>query len=188
MKTPPWTAQGKKEKMQSGPHKSAQDHLEFLHTEFHDMIQQGYWVILPYATVQNWPHIRLSPLGVVPQRERCLRTIVDYTFHHVNRETHKLAPAEAMQFGHALQRILQCLVDAEPRYRPPQFIKIDIADGFYQLWLATHDIPKVGVVLLPTPDMLSCVLSVCDRGTYPDCVCSATWMSLCSGSMNQRVV
>lgn len=56
-----------------------------------------------------------------------------------------------MRFGHALQRILLFLVDAEdPRYGPPQFIKIDITDGFYRLWLATHNIPKLGVVF-PTP-------------------------------------
>jgi hypothetical protein len=110
------------------------------------MINQGFWIILPYSTVKDWPTLRLSPLGVVPQRERRPRTIVDYSFNMVNTDTLKLAPPEAMQFGHTLQRLLQKLVDADPRYGPAQIIKIDIADGFYRVWLATSDIPKLGVI------------------------------------------
>jgi hypothetical protein len=52
-----------------------------------------------------------------------------------------------MQFGKALQRILQAIVDANPVHGPVHLIKVDIADGFYQIWLNQHDIPKLAVSL-----------------------------------------
>ena len=87
-----------------GSHKSARDHTAFVCEELLEFCEQGYWVVLPLATVLDWPNLRLSPLGVVPQRERQPRLIVDYTCSNVNRETVRLAPPEATQFGRALQR------------------------------------------------------------------------------------
>jgi hypothetical protein len=52
-----------------------------------------------------------------------------------------------MQFGRSLQRLLTKIVHANPRYGPPKLAKIDIADGFYRVWLHWSDIPKLGVVL-----------------------------------------
>jgi hypothetical protein len=46
--------------------------------------------------------LRLSPLGVVPQRNRLLWLIVDFTYSFVNDKTARLAPSKAMQFGKAL--------------------------------------------------------------------------------------
>ncbi len=149
--TPPLSLAAKDAFMARGAHKSAHDHTHFLHDEFATMIAQGFWVVLPYSTVWDWPSLRLSPLGVVPQRERRPRTIVDYTFNKVNHDTVKIAPAESMQFGQTLHRLLQQLVDLDPRYGPAQMIKIDISDGFYRLWLATQDIPKLGVIFPTAP-------------------------------------
>ena len=81
-----------------GCHKSARDHTEFVCDELADFCRQGYWTVLPFAAVQSWPSLRLSPLGVVPQRDRRPRLIVDYTFWGVNYDTARLAPKEAMQF------------------------------------------------------------------------------------------
>jgi hypothetical protein len=53
-----------------------------------------------------------------------------------------------MQFGKALQMILQSLVDANPKYGPVYLIKVNIADGFYCIWLNTTDIPKLACSLL----------------------------------------
>jgi hypothetical protein len=84
--------------------------------------------------------LRVSPMGVVPQRERRPRVIVDYSFFGVNDDMVKLAPREAMQFGKALERILGHIVEAPPAHGPVYLLKIDIADGFYRIWLNENDI------------------------------------------------
>ena len=57
-----------------------------------------------------------------------------------------------MQFGHALQRILQRMYDADPRHGPIYMMKVDIADGFYRVGLAPEDVPYLGVCLPPDTD------------------------------------
>ena len=57
-----------------------------------------------------------------------------------------------MQFGHALQRILQRMYDADQRHGPIYMMKVDIADGFYCLGLAPEDLPSLGVCLPLGPD------------------------------------
>lgn len=116
-------------------------------TEMLDFCEQGFWTVLPLSVVLALPHLRLSPLGVVPQRNRRSRLIVDYTFSGVNDETARLAPPEAMQFGEALQRMLDKVVHADPAYGPVSLAKIDIADGFYRIRIRAHDIPRLGVIL-----------------------------------------
>ena len=111
------------------------------------MIEKGQWMVLPYKAVRNLPNLRLSPIGVVPQRERRPRTIVDYTFFGVNDETIPLTAPESMQFGKALHRIIQAIVRADPRHGPVHIIKVDVADGFYRIHLAPCDIPTLGVTL-----------------------------------------
>ena len=113
------------------------------------MINKGHWTVLPADLLATEPALRLSPLGVVPQRDRRPRTICDYTFFGVNEDTLGLAPQEAMQFGRALQRIIQAIVQANPRYGPVYISKIDISDGFYRVHVRPADIPKLAV-LLPT--------------------------------------
>ena len=89
------------------------------------------------------------PLGVIPQRDRRPRLFVDYAFSKVNAETVRLAPPdEAMQFGRTLQHVLTTsIAHANPRYGPPKLAKIDIAGGFYRVWLLSSDMPKFDVVL-----------------------------------------
>ena len=82
---------------------------------------------------------------MVPQRERCPQTIVDYTFSSVNQEAAQGAPPEAMQFGKALERILQRILAANPRHSPTYMLKLDLSDGFYRVHLRAEDIPTLGV-------------------------------------------
>ena len=96
------------------------------------------------------PNLRLSPPEVVPQRDRRPRWIIDYSFSGVNQDTLPLAPSEAMQFGHTLDRLLREILLANPELGPVYMMKVDIADGFYRINLTIDDIPKLGVVL-PTP-------------------------------------
>ena len=117
-----------------------------------DFCAQGYWMVLPFdAGVTSLPHLRLSPLGVVPQHDRRPRLIVDYSDSGLNDDTVPMAPKEAMQFGRALSRVLTTIVHADPRYGPVFLSKIDVADGFYRVWIQARDVAKLGVVLPTAP-------------------------------------
>jgi hypothetical protein len=102
--------------------------------------------------VLNELQLRLSPLGVVPQRDRLPRTISDYSFFGVTHETLALAPEECMQFGKALWRVIRNLKSANPHLGPVYLSKIDIADGFYRIWVWASDVPKLGFMFPSTED------------------------------------
>jgi hypothetical protein len=78
--TTPWDKARINAAVRRGPHKSAKDHRAFLHTEMADMIDKHQWIVLPFDQVQDLPNLRVSPIGVVPQRDRRPRTIV-FTTH-----------------------------------------------------------------------------------------------------------
>ena len=78
------------------------------------MIQKGQWLILPTSNVKDLPGLRVSPPGVVSQREHQPRWICDSDSLSVNDETLHLAAMGAMQFGHALNRILHKIILANP--------------------------------------------------------------------------
>jgi len=149
--TPPWTATQIDAAVHRGPHKSAHDYVEFLRDELADMVDRSTWMVLPYHCVRGLPNLRISPMGVVPQHERRPRPIVDYSFSFVNHDTAQLSPPEAMQFGRALERLIAHIVHSDPRFGPVHFIKIDIADGFYRVWLRLEDIPKLAVTIPNLP-------------------------------------
>jgi hypothetical protein len=149
MKTPPWSNERKLESLVRGAQKSAKEHVDFMCYEFADMIHKGQWVLLPAHMVLDEENLRLSPIGVVPQRDRRPRTICDYSFFLVNLDIIPLAPTKSMQFGRALWRILQQVSDADPRLGPVHLSKIDIADGFYRIWIKVEYVPKLGVLLPP---------------------------------------
>lgn len=148
--TAPWTWEQLHQAALRGSHRSAKDEVEFVCQEMLEFCQQGFWIVLPLQVALTLPHLRLSPLGVVPQRNRRPRLIVDYTYSGVNEETARIAPPEAMQFGKALQRILRRLVHANPRYGPVWLAKIDIADGFYRISLRPSHVPRLAVILPTT--------------------------------------
>jgi hypothetical protein len=149
LSTPSWTMAQKEAALERGAHQSAKAHTTFLRGEFADMIRKKQWILLPSALVMTQEELRLSPLGVLPQRDRRPRSIIDYTFYRINEDTVVMAPPEAMQFGKALWRIIAGIVHANPRLGPVYLSKVDIADGFYRIWVKAADIPKLGV-LLPT--------------------------------------
>ena len=151
LSTPAWSKAKLEEKLRRGPHQSCHEYLEFLQEEFVDMINKKQWVILPYQTAKDLPGLRLSPPGVVPQRERRPRWICDYSYYQINDETIDLFFEESMQFGHALDRILREILLANPAFGPVNLIKIDIADGFYRLDINPRDIPKLAVIFPTLP-------------------------------------
>ena len=105
-KTAPWSRHRINQAIKRGPHKSCLEYIDFLKEEFVEMIGRGQWVVLPASVARTLPNLRVSPPGVVPQRDRRPRWICDYTWSEVNGDTLLLAAADAMQFGHALDRIL----------------------------------------------------------------------------------
>jgi len=52
---------------------------------------------------------------------------------------------DAMQYGLALDRILQEILVSNPKYGPVQLIKTDLSDGFYRVNLQFEDIPKLAL-------------------------------------------
>ena len=68
--TNPWKRHTIELALAQGLHRSCMEHIDFLHEEFIDMINKQQWVVLPYSEAKHLPGLRLSPPGVVPQRDR----------------------------------------------------------------------------------------------------------------------
>ena len=152
LKSSPWTSAQNQAALKRGPHKSATEYQDFLRTEFAEMITLGHWTVLPYKIAKKFFGLRISPLGVVPQNERRPRTIVDYTFYDLNKESVPTAPTEAMQFGRTLDRLIRHVVTACPSNGQVHLIKVDLSDGFYRLSLNAKDAPQLAVAF-PNPTL-----------------------------------
>lgn len=111
-------------------------------------------MVLPLQALPLIPGIQISPLGVVPQRDRRPRVIVDFTWSKINQATPPIAPNAAMQFGRVLPRILWQIVYADPRHGPIYLCKIDISDGFYRISLNPDTLARLGVILPTTGEPL----------------------------------
>jgi hypothetical protein len=80
---------------------------------------------------------------------------MDYSYDGVNQACLPHAPLAAMQFGRAMQRLLQRLVYCDRRHSPPLMAKIDLVDGYYR------------VPLLPTAALSLAVLIPSDIAENP---------------------
>ena len=114
------------------------------------MVQKGYWAILPFEALSRFTHLKLSPAGVVPQRMRRPRPIMDYSYTDVNKNSIPLSPWHAMQLGHTLPRLLQRIAYADPAHGPPLLLKFDLADGYYRVKLTPEAALEL-LVVLPGP-------------------------------------
>ena len=79
---------------------------------------------------------------------------------------------EAMQFGHALKRILCKILLANPAHGPVQLNKTDLSDGFYRVDLHSDDVLKLGVMFPIKPRTkpmvaLPLVLPMCWKNSPP---------------------
>jgi hypothetical protein len=74
---------------------------------------------------------------------------MDYSYSVVNQSALPLAPTQAMQFGGALQRLLQCLAYCNPAFGPPLLAKIDLSDGYYRVPLAPQAALELAVLFPP---------------------------------------
>jgi len=115
--------------------------------DMYDYVSMGYWTVLPYSSVRHLAQLKLAPVGVVPQRERRPRPIMDYSYYDTNKGFLPIAPNHAMQFGTALPRLLQRLVYCNPSLGPPLLAKLDLADGYYRAPLSSTAALHLAVVL-----------------------------------------
>jgi hypothetical protein len=74
---------------------------------------------------------------------------MDYYYNMVNQKAAPFAPTQGMQFGTALQPILQCLVNANPSYGPLILAKIDLANGYYRVLLSPEAALELAILLPP---------------------------------------
>ena len=145
---PPWSMKQKLAAIQRGSHPSAKLlYRDFLHSEMAEMVRRGYWTVVPFNAIRHLPQLKISPAGVVPQRNRRHRTIIDHTFSGVNQATLPIAPFEAMQFGRTLQRLLETIVYADPSFGPVHMAKVDISDGYYRVPLTSRGALNLAVCL-----------------------------------------
>lgn len=159
MQTEPWSDAKIKATVARGPHKSCDEHLDFLRGEMLDFVRKGYWVVLPLrlwkqkAAEDGGPlrKLRLALPGVIPQQARRPRWIIDYTQYLQNNETFKMGPAEVMQFARALERTLWQIYRANPRYGPVRLGTVDIDNGFYRVMLQADGVPQLGALFPKYP-------------------------------------
>jgi hypothetical protein len=137
--------------MAYGSHASTAEHQVFLRVEIGYMVEKGFWIVLLYSQVRELPNLRISSMGIVPQRNQRPRTIVDYTFSFVNNEMARLVSREAMLFGHTLHRLLRMIRFSDPAQGPVYMLKVYVADGFYRVYVAPRDVRKLGVAFPATP-------------------------------------
>ena len=151
----PWSQATLDERVARGSHNSCDDHLDFLRTELFDFVDKGFWLVLPYRVVQalrqipggGLSDIKVAPMGMLPQRDRRPRLLVDLSIYGLNDATVPVAPVESMQFGRALERILYDVRHANPKFGPVYLQKVDIADGYYRIWLNPTAISQLAVAL-----------------------------------------
>ena len=95
------------------------------------------------------------PLGVIPQRDRRPQTVSNLTNSAspepgVNKTMAPLAPADAMQFGQALRRLLFQIYQADPRWGHVYIAKDAISGGFNNIFANVNGVKQFGIIL-PTP-------------------------------------
>ena len=100
-----------------------------------DMHRKGMFIILPYYLVMDLPHLKVSPIGCVPQRKRRPRMKKDCTFSCINTETLKIAPNKKIQWECTFYCLLWYIFSAYFRHGRVLLSKNELSDGFYQFHL-----------------------------------------------------
>jgi hypothetical protein len=82
---------------------------------------------------------------------------MDYSFYRTNHASVPLQPSHPMQFGSALQRVLQHILYCNPTYGPPLLAKLDLANGFYHIPITPTAAQQLAVIIpndAPYPQFL----------------------------------
>ena len=129
----PWSQEKKDNAVRHGSHPPASIlYWDFMLEGMLDMVKRGYWTILPYLTIKRLSGLKISLAGVVPQCARQLRPIIDYLFLAINQTT-----LWVVFGGDAVQPCFKCILEnvtyANPCFGPVKVIKINLANGYYQV-------------------------------------------------------
>jgi hypothetical protein len=151
---PDWTWQVIEQAVARGPHHSAMepDNIKLVHEDIQYRVDAGFFQIMLWSDVQKlWPsNLKISPLAVVPQKDRRGRLILDLSFpvypertwansrpqplqQGVSDTTTRLAPdAPVREIGNVFRRVLSLLNDSEAD-EVVILSKIDLSDGFWRM-------------------------------------------------------
>ena len=134
-----------------GPHKSAlePDAIRMMHAEVEEKVKDGFAEVMfldeiePLLESEEWRHLKLSPLAMVPHKSRKYRAILDLSFSlkifgmeipSVNDATVITAPQQSMaQLGSVLPRLIEAVATAPVDKGNLVFSKLDIKDGYWRM-------------------------------------------------------
>jgi hypothetical protein len=164
---PEWTWATIEQAVRRGPHQSATtaENIDLFQEDIAYQVKAGFCEILTWEEVQKIrpKHLKISPVAVVPQRNRRGRIILDLSFPvypegrgkqaplqaSVNESTKKQAPRGPVEeLGNVVWRIMdlmdQCSND------DLHFQKIDLSDGFWRM-IVEEEQKWNFCYVLPTP-------------------------------------
>ena len=136
-----------------GAHSSATKETIFVRKELQEKSQPGQIALFPLRAVRHLPKLWLSLLASIAQRGRKPRLIYDFSWSGLNEAVTQVAHKEAMWFGKALYRVINCILKAPPKLGPTFLNKVDLSDACMRIWLRLEDIPSVAfLVTKATPE------------------------------------
>ena len=120
-----------------------------MHKEVEEKVRDGFAEIVFLDEIEGllgteeWKHLKISPLAMVPHKSRKYRAILDLSFilklhgmtvPSVNDNTVMTAPQHSMsQLGSVLPRLIAAVASAPVEDENIMFSKLDIKDGFWRL-------------------------------------------------------
>ena len=151
-----WSASWKDEAVQHRLHLSATNlYHDFLLEEMQDMVQKGYWTVLPYSTNWHLPQLKISPAGVVRRGGPPM-----YSMTKINYNRLLLFKGQSRDCSSSTATSDTVWACTEANFRMnhlcPWFglvhmIEIDLADGCYQVPLSTRGALQLTVILPGSP-------------------------------------
>ena len=155
----PWERTSLDAAILKGPHSSAltPESIALIHEDVEYQRAGGFAEVVLWENLKKSTplHLKLSPVAVMPQRDRRGRIILDLLFpvlraskgrggkrgralkeviqDSVNATTESLSPEEAVRnLGKVLPRLL-CFLQESPQETPVLLSKLDLADGFWRM-------------------------------------------------------
>ena len=169
---PDWSREAIDLAIQKGPHRSALDSatMQTVHEDVNYQVEAGFSSIVLWDDIKDAlpKRLKISPLAVVPQKDRRGRLILDLSFavHLPSKARHKLG--EAMQesvndstvqqspqepvreIGNVLKRMCRLLAEV-PDKEDVMLSKIDLSDGFWRVRVEDKDSWNFAYVLPDVP-------------------------------------
>ena len=130
-----------------GAHSSATKETTFVRKELQEQAQPGHIALFPLRAVRHFPKLWLSPLAAIPQRGRKPRLIYDLSWSGLNEAVTQVAHKEAMWFGKALYRVIDCILKAPQELGPTFLNKVDLSDAYMRICVRLEDILSVAFLV-----------------------------------------